>query len=250
MRMPSFQFYPADWLNDISLRAVSLEAKGFLIDLMCLMHQSEKYGYINLELEAKLPRIMGLNPRTFKRIMVELEANGRVLRTKEGELYVKKMVEDEKQRQNWRSRKQAQRQRDNQRDVTPPVTDESRSSSSSSSSNKKEIKKENDYAEDPTYKRLVATCKELGLENDVNPVLFQGSIEEYRHKVPVIPALKDCLYWCKDNDVKKINVMRIRNWLRKTYEFQKTAELKKATAAKDAPGGHVKIHDYKKITNG
>lgn len=53
-KRPAFQFYPNDWYSDYKLRSVSLSARGLWIDILCIMHQSDKYGY--------LPRVLAPNP--------------------------------------------------------------------------------------------------------------------------------------------------------------------------------------------
>jgi hypothetical protein len=99
-KAPAFQFYPADWLNDIRLRPVSFEVKGFLIDVMCLMHQSEKYGYLTKEFEESLPGLLGKDRRTLRRLLAEVEQKSLVKRdVVTGELFNKRMVHDEHIRQ-------------------------------------------------------------------------------------------------------------------------------------------------------
>lgn len=50
--LPSFQFYPADWRNDLALRACSPAARGFWIDIICLLHTAEEYGIFRMRLTA------------------------------------------------------------------------------------------------------------------------------------------------------------------------------------------------------
>lgn len=45
VKRPSFQFYPSDWSADIKLRSTSIAARGLWIEIMCIMHQSDSYGY-------------------------------------------------------------------------------------------------------------------------------------------------------------------------------------------------------------
>ncbi len=44
MKLPSFQFYPGDWMKDPSLRSVSLEARGLWMDMLCLLFESVRRG--------------------------------------------------------------------------------------------------------------------------------------------------------------------------------------------------------------
>lgn len=129
---PAFQFYPQDWLNDMNLKACSLEAQGLWISLIALMHQSQSYGTLLRDFEEKLPRLLGQDSRKLKRVIAELVTNGVARRDGEGRLYSKRMIEDEKNRKEWRGRKEKERSND----VTPVVTLKSRLSSSSSSSSR------------------------------------------------------------------------------------------------------------------
>ncbi len=44
MKLPSFQFYPGDWMKDPALRSVSLEARGLWMDMLCLLFESVRRG--------------------------------------------------------------------------------------------------------------------------------------------------------------------------------------------------------------
>jgi hypothetical protein len=46
MKLPSFQSYPSDWMKDPGLRSVSLEARGLWIDILCLIFESGRRGYL------------------------------------------------------------------------------------------------------------------------------------------------------------------------------------------------------------
>ncbi len=45
-RLPWFKFYWIDWLSDSKIRRCSLAARGLLIELLCLMADSEERGYL------------------------------------------------------------------------------------------------------------------------------------------------------------------------------------------------------------
>lgn len=45
-KKPSFQFYPGDWRKDQNLSRASLEAKGAMIEIMCLAFECEKRGVL------------------------------------------------------------------------------------------------------------------------------------------------------------------------------------------------------------
>lgn len=50
--LPSFQFYPADWRNDLALRACSFAARGVWMDIICLLHTADEYGVFRMKLTA------------------------------------------------------------------------------------------------------------------------------------------------------------------------------------------------------
>lgn len=45
-KKPSFQFYPGDWRKDQNLSRASLQAKGALIEVLCLAFECEKRGFL------------------------------------------------------------------------------------------------------------------------------------------------------------------------------------------------------------
>ena len=103
VKIPAFQFYPADWLNDIKLQTCSLEAQGLLINLMCLMHQSEPYGY--LMINGSMPpmkavcKVLRLHHKTYQARLKELILSGVLKEDENGIIYCQRMVKDEYIRQ-------------------------------------------------------------------------------------------------------------------------------------------------------
>ena len=97
-KLPAFQFYPADWLNDIKLQSCSIAAQGLLINLMCLMHQSEKYGFLLINGEKsskKASKIVRLTPKKFSNLVEELVENGVLKKDENGAVYCERMVKDQ-----------------------------------------------------------------------------------------------------------------------------------------------------------
>jgi hypothetical protein len=99
MKRPAFQFYPKDWRDEQSLRLCSMAARGLWIDLMCLMHASERYGH--LEVAGKpmtveqIARLLGEQSKDVKRWLAELVDNQVCSTTAEGVIYSRRMVRDE-----------------------------------------------------------------------------------------------------------------------------------------------------------
>ena len=162
----SFQFYPEDWLSNIKLQLCSMTSQGLLINLMCLMHQSEKYGYLlingskPIQNQSKtnlkpIQKLFRMNSKTFNNALNELLDYGVLKQDDDGVLFCRRMVQDEHIRQ---LRKEAGEKggnpafklgkpnpyyKDNQKDKQKDkqkITPSSSSSSSSSSSPSKEDK--------------------------------------------------------------------------------------------------------------
>lgn len=99
-KKPSFQFYPGDWRKDPNLSRVSLEAKGAMIEIMCLAFDCEKRGML----------LSGKTPWTIEEIAhaiggdksknvtaIEELLNKKVLKKdKKGVIFSSRMVKDEK----------------------------------------------------------------------------------------------------------------------------------------------------------
>jgi hypothetical protein len=102
MMRPSFQFYAGDWQRDAALRACSVAARGLWIEMMCIMHQAEPYGYLVLNGKAidhaQLGRMIGASAREVKRSIDELDAAGVFSKDAEGRIYSRRMVRDERLR--------------------------------------------------------------------------------------------------------------------------------------------------------
>lgn len=98
MKYPWFKFYPADWRAEPSLRMVSLEARGFWIECLCIMHEAEPYGHllvrgVPLEVPA-LAAIVGASEQVVRSCLHELEMTGVLSRNRNGCIYSRRMVRD------------------------------------------------------------------------------------------------------------------------------------------------------------
>jgi len=155
-KIPSFQFYPGDWLRD-NISGCSLEAQGLWLRMMILMHDSERYGYLSMDGVPIPPgfvaRKCGCDTlRQYTTLLEELTKAGIPSRTPEGVIYSRRMVRDAHDRER-KTRNQAEkrlRDKENSEDMSPEkspamsppchhgVTEASPRSSSSSSSSKKD----------------------------------------------------------------------------------------------------------------
>ena len=99
-KLPSFQFYPGDWMKDPQLRLCSPGARGIWIDLLCLMFESEQRGVLRINGRAiKLSEMRQFLNGFRSKFVQELIQNG-VMKAarKDGAFYSKRLVRDELKR--------------------------------------------------------------------------------------------------------------------------------------------------------
>lgn len=105
MRRPSFQFYPGDWQRDTALRLCSIGARGCWVEMLCIMHQAEPYGYLMHEGKALGARQVasliggGATAKQVQEWLDELEAEGVFARTEDDCIFSRRMVRDEQTRE-------------------------------------------------------------------------------------------------------------------------------------------------------
>jgi biotin operon repressor len=103
MKLPSFQFYPGGWMKDPGLRSVSLEARGLWIDMLCLLFESGRRGYLQHATgkpvsDEQLARMTGSSSEQVSRLLQELDDSGVFSRTEHGTIYSRRMIRDERKR--------------------------------------------------------------------------------------------------------------------------------------------------------
>lgn len=87
-------------MKDPAVRAVSLEARGLWIDMLCLMHESPRRGYLchangKPITNDQLARQVGASAAVVGRRIKEMEDAGVFSRTDEQVIYCRRMVRDE-----------------------------------------------------------------------------------------------------------------------------------------------------------
>jgi hypothetical protein len=102
-KLPAFQFYPADWLNDIKLQSCSLAAQGLLLNLMCLMHQSEVYGKLLINgvqpPSREVAHLLRTRSNTYAARLAELLLKGVLHEDENKVICCKRMIKDEQIRE-------------------------------------------------------------------------------------------------------------------------------------------------------
>ena len=98
---PWMKFYPQSWRSDEMLRNCSLAARGLWIEMIALMHTSERYGF--LLINGKVPSDRQLQRQTgaessdeISQLIAELEQESVFSRDPDGVIFSRKMVRDAK----------------------------------------------------------------------------------------------------------------------------------------------------------
>lgn len=105
---PAFQFYPSDWIRDPQLRQATFQTRGIWIDVLCYMWWSDKKGSLTGTKDG-LSRLLGCSTIEFDVFIEELKLLGFGDVTFDNEtitLNNRRMVKDEKARENNRLRQQ------------------------------------------------------------------------------------------------------------------------------------------------
>jgi len=136
--LPSFQFYPADWLKDPRLKRCTRETKGMWIDIICYLHESDTRGKISATVE-EWCRLAGCSAEEFSEFLTENKQKKFAdISERNGFVTVKnrRMYREEKARQDNNNRQKRHRSKknngDNNEDLTEDVTPYSSSSPSTS----------------------------------------------------------------------------------------------------------------------
>lgn len=102
MKLPAFQFYTGDWMKDPELRSVGYSARGLWIDMLSLMHENVRRGYLQLNgkpvTAEQLARMTGGSTDDVSRLLQELDSSGVYSRTDDGTVFCRRMVRDEQKR--------------------------------------------------------------------------------------------------------------------------------------------------------
>lgn len=98
-KLPHMQFYPGDWLKDPNVRRLSMAAKGFLIDALCLLHENEDRGAFssagNAWSNEEISRAIGGNCVENLALLDEVLAKGALRRNSDKAIYSKRIRRDE-----------------------------------------------------------------------------------------------------------------------------------------------------------
>lgn len=100
MKLPAFQFYPADWKKDIKVQSLSFEERGIWFEILCLMHESEDRGKLVINKkpmdEETISRLISCELSMFKKALKRILELGVAYKDKNEIIFNKRMVNDEK----------------------------------------------------------------------------------------------------------------------------------------------------------
>jgi hypothetical protein len=103
LKLPSFQFYPGDWMKDPNLRRCSRAARGMWVDILCLMFECEDRGVLSTGGEPwsdeDIAAAVGGDIAEGLSCISELLRKGVAHRNQSGAIFSRRMARDEQIRQ-------------------------------------------------------------------------------------------------------------------------------------------------------
>lgn len=234
MKRPSFQFYPGDWLRSTDLRACSVGARGLWIDMICLMHEGNPYGYLRAGNKDILPtilaRIVGASLSDVEGWLAELIDLGVCSIDERGCYLSRRMVRDEEireKRASGGSRSQENPNVPKRKDTlkgypsTPSLGGSPASSSASSSASA--------FKEQSKQQRATRLPKDW--EPSTEGFLFCKAKRPDLNANETLERFKD--YWCATTKTKVDWEATWRNWVRNEKHVQKSFAQQKEDFARD-----------------
>jgi len=101
MKQKTFKFDPGLWFKNRSLRSCSPAARGFFVDLLCLMHPT---GYLVINEhpmdDKQIARLTGETVSTVRKLIAELGGAGIFSISEDGRLFSSRMVKEHQFSQN------------------------------------------------------------------------------------------------------------------------------------------------------
>lgn len=102
-KLPSFQFYPGDWMKDPALRSCTVAARGLWIDLVCLMFECPERGVLARAdgtpfTNREISRATGVGLKVVNRLVGELSNAGVLQRNSRGATSSRRLQRDELRR--------------------------------------------------------------------------------------------------------------------------------------------------------
>ncbi|QDP58340.1 MAG: hypothetical protein Unbinned664contig1000_21 [Prokaryotic dsDNA virus sp.] len=97
---PYMKFYTSDWMSDPKLRICSIAARGLWMEMLCIMHEADPRGYLIVNNQPVTSRqlaiLSGVLLDEVEDLISELETAGVFSRDREGRIYSRRILRDEK----------------------------------------------------------------------------------------------------------------------------------------------------------
>lgn len=108
MKLPYFKFFPSDWASDT--HHLSISARGFWFELLLIMHNSPRRGYLlNADsspiTREQLERKLHLSSDEVTDLDRELVEAGVYARASDGTAFCRRMIREESKKAEWRKSK-------------------------------------------------------------------------------------------------------------------------------------------------
>jgi len=102
-KMPAMLFFGTDWLTDNGVRSVGLSARGLWMDMLCIMYESPKRGFLSVVLDkpmthAQLSRMVGADKSEVIDLLEELNQANVYSVDDNSVIFSRRMVSDETKR--------------------------------------------------------------------------------------------------------------------------------------------------------
>jgi hypothetical protein len=98
-RRKELLFSVGDWMKDPALRSVSVAARGLWMEMICMMHEAPRMGYLEHAngsqfTTAQVARVAGCSIEEAKSLTEELEQSSVFSRTEDGTIYSRRLVRE------------------------------------------------------------------------------------------------------------------------------------------------------------
>lgn len=233
-QFPAVQIYLQDFLGSLSVQLMDASEVGCY--WLMLLNLYNNGGELPNDAKALLTLCHGTAPS--EKVLKKFYVDGDVLRHEKADKILKDRQEFSEKMQTaaqkrWGKPNEKRMPRHSQGNAEAM----GRQCSSTSSSIKK-INKKNPVFDDPivqnVWKSLDDECTALGMQNDMNPVLFEKMYYEFQQKMTsVTKEIKACLFYHKEKGKKVVKTTLVRNWLVNSVKYAKEKYLKNQTAFKD-----------------
>lgn len=103
-KLPAIIFYPGDWKKDPGIQALNFEERGIWFELLLIMHDCPRRGFLEINGAAMsdeiIGKILGIHGNKWKKIKRKLEVTGILsIEEKSGTLFNRRMAREEELRE-------------------------------------------------------------------------------------------------------------------------------------------------------